>query len=82
MPKIVIEICGGVVQGVLVDPDLAKREEITAEIIDFDDIEDGHGEACGRRYRWADVETVGGESVYRNNGYVEVSLEGCVRDWS
>jgi hypothetical protein len=82
MAKIVIEIRGGAIQAVLADPALATREEIIAEIIDFDDIEDGHGEACGRRYDWPDVETADGESVYRDNGYVEVSLEGCVRGWS
>jgi hypothetical protein len=76
--NIVIEIRGGVIQAVLADPALAKREDIVAEIIDFDDIEDGYGTACGREYDSADVETDDGESVYRKSGYIEVSLVGCV----
>ena len=78
MAKIVIEIRGGVIQAVLADPTLAVREEITAEIIDFDEIESNPD--C--KVDIADIESADGESVYRNNGYVEVSLEGCVRDWT
>jgi len=78
MAKIVIEIRGGVIQAVLADPALAKREDITAEIIDFDDIE------CDQdcKIDLTDIETVDGESVYRKSGYVQISLEGCVRDWT
>jgi hypothetical protein len=70
--KIVIEIRGGVIQAVLADPALAKREDITAKIIDFDDIEADRN--CG--VDWTDVETADGESVYRRNGYVEIPMGG------
>jgi hypothetical protein len=78
MAKIVIEIRGGVIQAVLADPALAKREDISAEIIDFDAIEDNRD--C--KLDWADVETADGESVYRRNGYVEISVEGRLYDWT
>lgn len=78
MAHIVIEIRGGVIQAVLADPALAKREDITAEIIDFDDIE--WNRDC--EIDLADIENADGESVYRGNGYVEISLQGCVKDWT
>jgi hypothetical protein len=76
MAKIIIEIRGGVIQAVLADPALAKREDITGKIVDFDDLEDNRD--CN--LDWADIETADGESVYRKNGYVEISMEGCVAD--
>jgi hypothetical protein len=59
MVKIAIEIRGGVIQAVLAEPAIAKREGITAEIIDFDHIEENRDS----KLDWADVETADGESV-------------------
>ncbi|HET9342897.1 MAG TPA: hypothetical protein VFO25_08290 [Candidatus Eremiobacteraceae bacterium] len=72
--KIVIEVRSGIIQAVLADPALVNREEIVAEIIDLDDMEDD----ADCKFDWSDVETADGASIYRLNGYAELPLQGCV----